>query len=57
MSKSEMRAIRREIINSVIHRNYFLRIHSKPVYTLSQIKEQVREFEFVNFGQELQAYA
>lgn len=57
MSKDEMRAIRRQYINSLIHENHFLRLHDKTPFELWHMKNRVREFEFVNFGYELKAYA
>lgn len=56
MTHDEMRAIRRQYINSIIHENHFLRLHGKPIFQLHHAKARVREFEYVNFGYELKAY-
>lgn len=47
ISKSEKRAIRRELINCMIHKGW---------RTPSLIKQQVRLEEFFHFGKQLKAY-
>jgi hypothetical protein len=57
MTKDEMRAIRRGVINSLLHENYVLTSHGKNSHTLHYMMDYVREFEYVNFGHEMKIYA